>query len=863
MAVSWQELLMIYLHDPPDKALDIKGHLGRASRYASAALGQRITPDDQKHTADQLASSIERLPMPLPGPNYEYAVGPESGKLTVFHNLSAASLSVAAPMPNEEEVRGVIEEITRGSSDQWKFFAMWRLLPERLGKISRHYSHLPADTRTPDHTIWQHLDITAAYKAALDSGKHAALLSFSLGPVQSFIATARTLRDLWSGSMILSWLTFRAMLPIIEQLGPTALIYPSLRGIPLLDLWLRHPKRLGTKIEELSIDQRRLPCLPNRFLALVPYGVDGVDAKRLADQCVKEAEHARDDLARRVHDILDKQLKPLHDGWDRRWWEQIHSYFEMRTAIVPLAGEGGDKIDRMLAQLLSGKDEFGQAFDNAERVREMARHIPEKDKPRYLQDHAGRWQYQVELSARLMQAQRALRHIPPHRSHSPAPPKCSLLGTYEQMGPDGLDDSRRFWEGENGSKGASASLKVPGIRLRSGERLCAIGLLKRFAPTVLGDELELSPEDMYYEDVASIAAAPWLAQHPRLEQHAKLRKSASWLHWSRPNQEEDEQEIPPEIWQELLAARKDNWPPIYYAVLVMDGDHMGKWLRGEKSPAVKDVMHPKLVEYFKGLSKSGKSGLDAQRPVGPALHAAISEALANFALHGVPAMVNKNQGTLVYAGGDDVLALLPACSALPCILQLRQAFKQDWAEADGIERLFMGNTATVSAGISIVHVKEDLRFALQTARDAEKKAKNSGRDILQMTVCRRSGEHASILCPWETIDHVEALSRAFKDRASDRWAYHLAAELETLTALPPEAILAEISRQVNRSENVTRNKLANALGGDPRDPGQALAKLFEGYRLALEKREIKAAEAFGQFIKLCQTASFLVRGRDR
>jgi len=38
-----------------------------------------------------------------------------------------------------------------------------------------------------------------------------AFLAFSLGPVQSFIESAVSLRDLWSGSYILSWLTWHAM----------------------------------------------------------------------------------------------------------------------------------------------------------------------------------------------------------------------------------------------------------------------------------------------------------------------------------------------------------------------------------------------------------------------------------------------------------------------------------------------------------------------------------------------------------------------------------------------------------------------------------------------------------------------------
>ena len=40
MQQSWDDLLVAFLHDPPDKALDIRGHVQRACRYASAAVGR-------------------------------------------------------------------------------------------------------------------------------------------------------------------------------------------------------------------------------------------------------------------------------------------------------------------------------------------------------------------------------------------------------------------------------------------------------------------------------------------------------------------------------------------------------------------------------------------------------------------------------------------------------------------------------------------------------------------------------------------------------------------------------------------------------------------------------------------------------
>lgn len=61
--VDCEQLLLVHMHDPVDKALGIKGHESRAARYASAA-----------GLADQLASIAERLPMPSAGRLGERAV---------------------------------------------------------------------------------------------------------------------------------------------------------------------------------------------------------------------------------------------------------------------------------------------------------------------------------------------------------------------------------------------------------------------------------------------------------------------------------------------------------------------------------------------------------------------------------------------------------------------------------------------------------------------------------------------------------------------------------------------------------------------------------------------------------------------
>lgn len=357
MSRSWSNALTAWLHAPPDKCFGIVGHEARARRYLEAALGRAVTQDEHTHVAAVPASAGEHLPLP-PGDDSARSADVEGGLKTV-HPLSARSDSVEVDVVDDDDlVINVIREIAAPWADaQDRFLALWRFLPERLAKERPYFDVLPADARTPDHTIWQHLDATAALAGGHGDGD-AAFLSFSLGPVQSFIAAARSLRDLWSGSMILSWLTFKAMLPVIDRLGPTALVYPAVRGLPLLDLWLDRKLHIKRNLPDFlpaeDADARRAPCLPNRFLAVVPYGSDGGEARELAEMCHRSARNAWANLCEAVRQALDNKSAALDADWHSRWHEQVDNYFEVRTAVLPWS----KCDDPTLAELLRAASDF-------------------------------------------------------------------------------------------------------------------------------------------------------------------------------------------------------------------------------------------------------------------------------------------------------------------------------------------------------------------------------------------------------------------------------------------------------------------------------------------------------------------------
>jgi CRISPR-associated protein Cmr2 len=678
---------------------------------------------------------------------------------------------------------------------------------------------------------------------------------------------------------------------VIEEFGPTAVIYPALRGTPLLDLWLL--KHGVTKVDEPNATAKKVPCIPNRFLAIVPWGEEGATARDLAKRCEAAVRMKWEGLAEAVRAELADKLSAGFPSWAERWQEQVESFFEIRTAVLPER----QCSDAAIAELL-GKKDFAAVQPNAAKVRRLADALPKDHRPGYDQNSSGRWQAQVEISARLMEVERMIRHVPivnaGRNGREEFPPKCSLMGSYEQMGPANLEESREFW------KKAAEDVRIHGVRLRPGERLCAIGLAKRFAaPAFLASELKIHSRELRFWDTATVAAKHWLENEAQEIDPDRIRRehdwSGQWLHW--PQQDFGERPGPDErcpdaVWSVIETTRKrlqsqgkSDRPPAYYAILVMDGDEMGKWLQGEKAPKVGDLLHPKMREYFEQLP-GAEDGLAATRPLGPALHMALSEALTNFAVRIAPKIVDRHFGTLIYSGGDDLLALLPTRTVLACGDELKRAFRGERSANNGADEgyyrvgqgsqtrdlLVMGPKATLSAGVAVAHYKEDLREALEAVRSAERAAKHGGKDALQLAVLRRSGERASALCAWETVEQLEQWGQAFADGASDRWVYHLCAELPTLEGLPGEAIGAEIRRQVGRAEEKTRTLLGK---GEKKQAGAQVAAAFDEYRTTRKSRLEKSVAGDGQqdsaempghflrdFLTLLQSASFLARGRE-
>ncbi|TXF11482.1 type III-B CRISPR-associated protein Cas10/Cmr2 [Pelomicrobium methylotrophicum] len=359
----WQTKLAARLHDPGEKALILgrtrEGHEGGTVRALREALFPQGVPEDVERLvrrADWWAAAADRPQWPrdladrVDWTKEPVLIHPVSGKEIDLRQQGR--LQEIDPEEIEEKSRIHFERLKKHCGEDLRkiLLAFWRFGPELVeeedqSKLGALWEQLPADTRVPDHSIWEHLDLASAFAGAFaaealtpgpspggrgEEQGEVALLALSIGPVQPFIAAARSTSDLWAGSHLLSRLAWEAMRPLVEELGPDAVLFPRLRGIPQVDLWLRDqglPDELFAGVpwkKSANADANPLfaAALPNRFVALVPAG----QAERLAGKCRDAVRNYMQELGKKVVDRLLEAIGPAKD-------ESLYCYQQTRRQL--------------------------------------------------------------------------------------------------------------------------------------------------------------------------------------------------------------------------------------------------------------------------------------------------------------------------------------------------------------------------------------------------------------------------------------------------------------------------------------------------------------------------------------------------
>jgi CRISPR-associated protein Cmr2 len=184
----------------------------------------------------------------------------------------------------------------------------------------------------------------------------------------------------------------------------------------------------------------------------------------------------------------------------------------------------------------------------------------------------------------------------------------------------------------------------------------------------------------------------------------------------------------------------------YYAILMLDGDSMGRWLSGEFLENKTE-----LKEFHKKLTKE----------LGTYAECVDGEKSEN-------GIIKEPRGKLVYAGGDDVLAFVNLNHLLPVMKELRTNFPE--FEEFGFE-IKDNKKSSASAGIAIAHYKTPLSEVLKWARKMEKEAKSidDDKDAFAIAVLKRSGEIRKAVFKWQygtssVIDVLELLIQSLNQK---------------------------------------------------------------------------------------------------
>ena len=216
----------------------------------------------------------------------------------------------------------------------------------------------------------------------------------------------------------------------------------------------------------------------------------------------------------------------------------------------------------------------------------------------------------------------------------------------------------------------------------------------------------------------------------------------------------------------------------------------------------------------------------------------------------------KHGGTLVYAGGDDVLALVPAKAATTCAADLRNEFRRDFNPQHG--RILPGHATDVSCGIAIGHHRTPLQTLVREAQRLEHVAKeNYAKGAFTISVFKRSGEILQWGGKWDSaaLPLVEALAqereRWLKSKGtaglSERFPYALSALLApySLNGALQDGMCA-----------VIRAEVTHALSRQGRDIPQSLVEIIGKW---LTETAYRAEDFIAPFLTEC----FINRDRSK
>lgn len=829
----WQNKIAAWMNETPIKAFDIENRNAIARELFSAFKGIIANANGELiEKADHIASGLTRAMLP-----------PDESKLdelVLKHPLikgKSVSFKIDSSEKNVEnlvsDVKKLLEEdsayIEKDTESQgelaeklfnYLFFAFSkRLRSKNIGGLGSLWDIIPADTRMPDHPIWHHLGMTSAIFSSLERNEaitenNLSMVVYSITPVQEFIGKARKLRDYWTGSVLLSYLTFNGIIKVCKELGPDHILYPSLQNQALMETWLgqqdkeleNYLKETDTVLDKLYTDSQGIASFPNKFVFIC----NNKDVKNICKEIESAINKEWKSTAEIVKTYIAKKAGADSDyRFSEIWDNAIDKYWKNSWAATNFANIGNDEQLKNLLPEEKWKCEL-------ETMNKFAEFFKTTDTNPF--DVSNLYGTTHSLVQGVLAAGKT-KPIFAHVHHSQNGEKCPLCGENEVLNTFDLGTAS-----DKSAKGYSNNVRGFWDRIREAtnaddgnctqvgehERLCAVCAMKRFLPVAIRDEKHLlyrTLVEVYkkknFPSTTEMAAYEYLQTVPITDRTELVQKLHTY-----------EFETNDDYLKKLLEDSKD-FETKYYAFLLMDGDKMGDLINGESIEAswndVLNLNKGKSAPVFDELIGKERLG-DVKRTINPALHAMISDSLNNFARYGVQPLVAASAGRLIYAGGDDVCAILPVSTALGTADKIRQVYQLSFAEVDekgskaitepypDMKKIVMhlGSSdnqdetkISLSGAIIIAHHKTPLKEVISDAHavlDGIAKEK-SGRNSLAIRLKKRSGGDRDTWFKWdgknlfaEKQTYLESFEKVISYAKKKDLSTSLLYRLETLRA---------------------------------------------------------------------------------
>ena len=498
-------------------------------------------------------------------------------------------------------------------------------------------------------------------------------LDISVGPVQGFVAQSRRTRDLWGSSYLLSFLCAHAIQGAQQAGG--RVVQPQITGDQLFN-WVTG-KREG--------EPPTIGSVPNHFVVHIEDEPEVRDVAKAAEQALATAWKR---VCVAVWEGFVANASRFGEGTEAIWQRQVEGFWEVIWTAGPDA-----------------------------KVNQLARRK--------------RWRT--------------------HRLPEEGGDKCSVMHDLQELSgfvraQGGRSQQRQddFWQ-------AVAKRLGPLDLEQRRERLCAIALVKRLLPKVSKEALGWQVDAQHWPSTLAVAARPWVRKAAELAPNQAHQYTKALRQAGGPNLFS---ERPTTSLSPLQAQRFETLDANYFHLAYLDDPRRCPLTNGddEAEGKIRKELGALLKEVYRG-NRNGSSpgepptfyallladGDHLGRLLGSLGGEAVGNALAEFT-KAVQPIVTKHQGVTIYAGGDDVLSMLPVEDALPCANALADCYRRSFGNEHP--------QATLSAAVLFAQMRVPLRTVLTEAhRLLDEQAKEgNGRNSLAAAVHKPGALH----CLWTT-----------------------------------------------------------------------------------------------------------------